>query len=171
MLFGLSHLNASSKIRECMDSKIRLVVLRRPDALDEMAVRPPEAALSRSQTEPAVHRENASPVSPPSVDHASARRQVPRVKESLLVSPHRPRLPSIPVYPRRLSFSFLRLSISPRARPSRYPPPYCYVHAFVLSYACAQLFVLPLPPHTLSSSTMCPLSPSSTFEHRRGFSR
>ncbi len=53
VLYGLSHLNASAKIRECVDSQhMELIVLRRADALDEMAIRPIDANLSRSQTEP-----------------------------------------------------------------------------------------------------------------------
>ncbi|TMS32404.1 hypothetical protein L596_000246 [Steinernema carpocapsae] len=41
VLFGLSHVNASSKIRECCDeNELELLILRRYDALEEMAVRP-----------------------------------------------------------------------------------------------------------------------------------
>uniref|UniRef100_A0A9J2PXX4 PDZ domain-containing protein n=1 Tax=Ascaris lumbricoides TaxID=6252 RepID=A0A9J2PXX4_ASCLU len=52
VLLGLSHLNASAKIRECCEEgKLDLLLLRRFDALDEMAIRP-EPKLSRSQTSP-----------------------------------------------------------------------------------------------------------------------
>ena len=53
VLYGLSHLNASAKIRECVDAPhMELIVLRRADALDEMAIRPTDVTISRSQTEP-----------------------------------------------------------------------------------------------------------------------
>ncbi|VDM48102.1 unnamed protein product [Toxocara canis] len=52
VLLGLSHLNASAKIRECCEEgKLELLLLRRFDALNEMAIRP-EPKLSRSRTSP-----------------------------------------------------------------------------------------------------------------------
>ncbi|KAK0394235.1 hypothetical protein QR680_000641 [Steinernema hermaphroditum] len=51
VLFGLSHVNASTKIRECCEeNELELLILRRPDAVDEMAVRPDEQATTSAKT-------------------------------------------------------------------------------------------------------------------------
>uniref|UniRef100_A0A0M3K6D1 PDZ domain-containing protein n=1 Tax=Anisakis simplex TaxID=6269 RepID=A0A0M3K6D1_ANISI len=60
VLLGLSHLNASARIRECCEEgTLELLLLRRFDALEQMAIRP-EPMLSRSRTSPACDQDSAS---------------------------------------------------------------------------------------------------------------
>uniref|UniRef100_A0A1I8AVQ8 PDZ domain-containing protein n=1 Tax=Steinernema glaseri TaxID=37863 RepID=A0A1I8AVQ8_9BILA len=51
VLFGLSHVNASTKIRECCEkNELELLILRRPDAVEEMAVRPDDQPSTSAKT-------------------------------------------------------------------------------------------------------------------------
>src|SRR5262245_6509353 len=71
VLYGRSHLNASALMRGIKDPIVSLVVSRRAEALEELAVRPDEAALLEQQQRGSRERSPSKSRSSPQVHHAS----------------------------------------------------------------------------------------------------